>query len=257
MKSSRDIRVLGRTRAFGTLAGQLARVPIWLTLKPQATRAKSQERAFFAAIAKGFGLHIDVRGSLCEAPGTLFVSNHISWADIPVLASRIDARFVAKDDIAAWPILGALARRYGPIFVDRGRSASSVAQADAIRGALASGQSVILFAEGTTSDGTTVLPFRTSLFAAADAATAVQPLAIRYLDRSGAALTADRQREVAWIGNDALLPGAARVARIRTRVLVQLLEPVAPGDLTDRKVLAALVRSRIASAYAAAPNLPR
>lgn len=257
MSSLHSARTLGRTRAFLTLAGQLARIPRWLTLRPQSKDARVQEQAFFEGVARGFGLQVDVSGQICSAPGTLFVSNHISWADIPVLASRIDARFVAKSDIAAWPFIGTLARRYGPVFIDRGRAGASADQAEAMRCALRNGESVILFAEGTTSDGSSVLPFRTSLFAAADAASQLQPIAIRYLDRSGGSLTADRQREIAWIDDDALLPGAARVARMHTRVSVQLLDPIDPQSITDRKTLAAVARERIAMAYAAAPNLPR
>lgn len=250
-------RFLGGSRAFATVALQMVRVPFWLLLKPGSPVARRQERLFFTGIVAGFGLRVRVRGAVARPEPVLFVVNHISWADIPVLATALDADFVAKADIAGWPVLGWLARRYDPVFVERGRSHRSGDQAADIRRRLEGGRSIILFAEGTTSDGRGVLPFRSALFAVADAAAQVQPVALRYLAADGSALDPGRQRDVAWIGDDALLPGAVRVAREKTEVLVQLLDPVEPQAMPDRKALAAFTRQAIADAYAAAPNLPR
>lgn len=181
--------------------------------------------------------------------------NHISWADIPVMMSILDADFVARADMLGWPVIGALARRFNPVFVARDERRGSHAQADAIRARLNSGHSVILCAEGTTSDGTSILPFRTSLFAAADAAAAVQPTIINYLTPNGAQLRPDRQREVAWIDDDDLLTGAACLAKSETLARVEFLPPV--NDMKDRKALADNIRRQMLVAYAAAPNRPK
>lgn len=186
----------------------------------------------------------------------LFVVNHISWADIPVLASVLDADFVAKSDIESWPVIGRLARRYDPVFVARDRRSGSRIQADAIRWRLDAGRSVILCPEGTTSDGTTILPFRTSLFAAADANDVIQPVVIRYLAMDGSALPPKRQREVAWIDDDELLAGAARVAREQTLAHLTFLEPVRVSHFPDRKSLAEATRTVMLAAYATAPKRP-
>ena len=180
--------------------------------------------------------------------------NHISWADIPVILSILDADFVAKADMLGWPIIGALARRLGPVFVARNECHRSHAQADTIRARLKSGRSVMLCPEGTTSDGTRILPFRTSLFAAADAAAVIQPVILRYLQPNGTALPPDRQREVAWIDDDDLLSGAARLAKNETLARVEFLPPVIA--MGNRKVLAENIQEQMLTAYAAAPKRP-
>ena len=93
----------------------------------------------------------------------LLVSNHLSYLDIVVLSSIRPCVFVAKRDVASWPLFGWLARAAGAIFVDRDRRFLSVETVDRIREALASGTAVVLFPEGTSSDGSTVLPFKSAL----------------------------------------------------------------------------------------------
>ena len=249
-------RLFGRTRGFAVLALALARVPLWLATAPRSVGARRHEQAFFSRIARGFGIRMETRGDNRRAPATLYIMNHISWADIPVMMALLDADFVAKADMRGWPVIGTLARRFDPVFVARERRQGSHAQAEAIRSRLRSGRSVVLCPEGTTSDGSSVLPFLTSLFAAADAANMIQPVALSYLEPDGSVLTPQSRRAVAWIDDDELLAGAAQVARAETLALVQFLAPVAAGGL-DRKALAALVYQRIADAHAAAPNLPR
>jgi 1-acyl-sn-glycerol-3-phosphate acyltransferase len=230
----------------------MLRIPTWL-IAPQSQR-RHHEQAFFASISRGFGISISQYGEPSTTPGTLFIMNHISWADILVMMAILDADFVAKSDMLGWPVIGALARRFAPVFVDRNHRYRSHAQADAIRARLCSGRSVILCPEGTTSNGTSILPFRTSLFAAADAAAAVQPLILRYLMPDGAALAAERQREVAWIDEDDLVTGAARLSKFKTLARVEFLPPV--SGMTDRKILAENIRRQMIAAYAAAPNRP-
>lgn len=230
----------------------MLRIPIWLSVSQSQRR--SHEQAFFASITNGFGIHIERNGALSTMPGTLYIMNHISWADIPVMLSILDADFVAKSDMIDWPIIGCLARRFKPVFVARNEQHRSHAQADAIRARLHSGRSVILCPEGTTSDGTSILPFRTSLFAAADAAAVIQPVILRYLQLDGTALPPARQREVAWIDDDDLLPGATRFAKYETMARVELLPPVIA--MGNRKVLAENIRQLMLTAYAAAPNRP-
>ncbi len=240
-------------RALLSLAIALLRVPFWLVSAPGNRRP--HEQAFFAQIARGCGISISQQGAPSPKAGTLFIMNHISWADIPVMMALLDADFVAKSEMIDWPVIGWLALRFDPVFVSRNSQRRSHDQVDAIRARLKAGRSVILCAEGTTSDGTTILPFRTSLFAAADAAQIVQPIIIAYLTPDGDALSPHRQREVAWIDDDALISGASRFAKERTLALVVFLLPVESDG--NRKTLAGTVRQRMLDAYAAAPNRPR
>jgi lyso-ornithine lipid O-acyltransferase len=248
-------RPLGRIRAAASLALAASLIPLWLRERSGSGKARQYEARFFARLLKGFGIVPASVGQCSPLPGTLFVTNHISWIDIPLLASALDADFVAKADILRWPILGGLARKLNPIFVARDCRRSAHAQADAIRQRLLAGRSVILCAEGTTSVGETVLPFKSCLFEAADVATAIQPLAIRYCAIDGGALPPIRMREVAWIDDDDLLHGAMRVARQKTRAQIMFLQPI--PAIPNRKLLAQASWGLIEAAYAAAPNLSR
>jgi 1-acyl-sn-glycerol-3-phosphate acyltransferase len=137
----------------------------------------------------------------------------------------------------------------GTLFVERERRHGASAQADTIRGRLMAGDSMILFPEGTTSDGLALLPFRTSLFAAADAARVIQPVALVYAAPDGSALPPERLAEIGWTGEEALLPNAVALASAPTRAILCFLPSVDPRAFADRKALAGHVRELIAAAY--------
>ena len=107
------------------------------------------------------GLRVTARGTI-PASG-LLVSNHLSYLDVVVLSSLRPCVFVAKRDVASWPLFGWLARAAGAIFVDRERRLLSDKAVDLIREAIGGGTAVVLFPEGTSSDGSTVLPFKSAL----------------------------------------------------------------------------------------------
>ncbi|PTQ13452.1 1-acyl-sn-glycerol-3-phosphate acyltransferase [Sphingomonas oleivorans] len=247
----------GPLRSGLALLAALTMVPGWFTEAPGSPRARVRERRFLERAARAFLRAVDMRGAPPAGPGTLYVANHMSWLDIPVLASRLDARFVAKAEVGGWPLIGLLARRAGTLFVKRERRQEAGAQADAIAERLRRGDSLILFPEGTTSDGTAVLPFRTSLFAAAAAAICVQPLAICYRRPDGTALDGADLAAFAWVDDEPLPPNAARAARagLRAEILLQPPIPVDPAE--SRKSLADRCRAAVVDAYAAmraAPN---
>lgn len=227
----------------------LARAPGWLRLAPASPEAREQARAVLGRFARRCGLRIVARGQpLCG--GTLFVANHVSWTDIVALGTLCDAVFVARGDLAGWSLLGRLARHHGTIFVARGRRTDTGRQVDAVRSVLARGGDVILFAEGTTSDGTGVLPFRSALLAAADAAARVQPVAIVYLDACGVPLSAERRRRIAWIGDDGLGATMNAFAEGSVMATVRFLPPLAPADFASRKALAEAAWAEVAQAHA-------
>jgi 1-acyl-sn-glycerol-3-phosphate acyltransferase len=111
------------------------------------------------------GIRIRTHGSMPSSG--LLVSNHLSYLDIIVLSSIRPCVFVAKRDVARWPLFGWLAHVAGTIFVDRERRLSSRKVVNSIRDAIAGGLVVVLFAEGTSSDGSTVMPFKSALFESA------------------------------------------------------------------------------------------
>lgn len=130
-------------------------------------------------------LRISVRGKFGTGP-TLFVANHLSWLDIPCLSATLSADFVAKDDVARWPLIGAMARRAGTMFLRRGDRLATEAVSDRMTWLLKRGRSVILFPEGTTTDGRTLHRFHSRLYQAALRTHAqVQAVAVSYPHPSG------------------------------------------------------------------------
>ncbi|MCW8955683.1 MAG: 1-acyl-sn-glycerol-3-phosphate acyltransferase [Gammaproteobacteria bacterium] len=131
-------------------------------------------------LCKIFGVQCSTRGSINPA-ATLFVVNHISWFDIPALGSKIPVHFLSKDEVNSWPIIGWLARQVGTLFIKRGQQGAAEQSIDEISDTLRQGGYVVIFPEGTTTDGTSVRKFHSRLFQAAiNAGVAVQPVALRY-----------------------------------------------------------------------------
>lgn len=173
----------------------------------------------------------------------LLACNHVSWLDILVLARVWPVRFLSKQDVARWPLVGRAATSLGTLYLDRGRREASEQALVAMRESLRSGDNVVFFPEATTTAGDRILPFRARLFQAAlDAEAAVQPLAIRYLDRQ-------RQptRAPAFCDNE---PFASHVRRLlhEPEVIVSLrvLERI-PVEAMDRSALARSAQAAIAT----------
>jgi 1-acyl-sn-glycerol-3-phosphate acyltransferase len=139
-----------------------------------------------AGLLKRLRVRLTVKGSLPGHGGVVFVANHISWLDVWLLDSQRACRFVAKAEVAHWPLIGWLARRAGTLFIARERRHHTALLNREITLALADGACVALFPEGTTSDGRRLRRFFTSLLQpAADTGVPLIPVAIRYLDAEG------------------------------------------------------------------------
>jgi 1-acyl-sn-glycerol-3-phosphate acyltransferase len=182
----------------------------------------------------------------------LFVANHLSWLDIMILAGATGTAFVSRDDVGRWPVIGWLSDMNNTVYVDRSNKRAVHGQADTLRSALASGQPVALFPEGTTDGGTNVLPFRASLVSALFPplpGLKVQPVAIDY----GAA-----GADIAWTGEEGAGANARRVLSRRGSVPVTLhfLEPLDPAELGGRKALAQASRDAIVAALGPSARLP-
>lgn len=199
-------------------------------------------RRFLGWVARAAGMRVQAVGTPLERD-VLFLANHLSWLDILVLAGASGTAFVAKAEVAATPVVGWLATLNNTVFVARSERSGVRGQADALRTALASGQPVALFPEGTTDGGPDILPFRASLLAALFpplAGVKVQPVALDY----GAAA-----HDLAWVGDETGLANVRKVLSRRgtTPVTVQFLAPVDPAS-GDRKALARAARHEIVEA---------
>ena len=206
-----------------------------------------------------FGIRITTSGSRQLNKPTLYVSNHISWLDILVLGGSLPrAQFVAKSDIQGWGVLGWLCRLHRTVFVNRDRRQDSANQLQQMLEPFRKGNSLILFPEGTTSLGQKVLPFRSSLFAVADAARkdhdldiAVQPVSVSFSSIDGIPLTRARRSQVAWIGDMELVDHARDVfSKGLIRVHLHFHEPASEEVMANRKKLAAYCQSRISNGLA-------
>lgn len=138
-------------------------------------------------------IRLKVHGALTPMPaqGVLLVANHISWADIFLINSAHTAHFISKAEVRDWPIVGWLSEIAGTFFIERARKRDTHRMSHAIQDALKSGKSIAVFPEGTTSDGSKLRHFHTSLLQAAVACgSLIQPVAIRYLHPDGTINTA-------------------------------------------------------------------
>src|SRR5262245_36974542 len=118
-------------------------------------------------VCRIIGVRLNVVGNVARNDGVLLISNHVSWIDITVLSAVAPVSFVAKQAVASWPFVSWLAKLQRSVFVDRTRKTEVTGKANEILERLKSGDHVVLFAEGTSSDGNSVVPFKTPLFAAA------------------------------------------------------------------------------------------
>lgn len=194
------------------------------------------------------GAVVELRGRPL-AHDVLFVSNHTSWLDIPIIAGATGTAFVANSGVRNWPLIGWLAGLNNTVYVDRTDRKGVQAQIDIIRQALARHQPIAIFPEGTTSNGLDLLPFKPSLLevlASTPRTIRVQPLRIDY----GAA------RDLAWIDDEPAPQNAWRVLTRPGRFFVRLecLDPFSPAEIGDRKAVAAEARRRILAASARSPS---
>ena len=189
------------------------------------------------------GISVRVDGLLAPG-GVLLVANHISWLDITALHAVVpQARFVSKADIQSWPLLSRLADAAGTLYLHRERKRDALRVVHMLAQALAEGQTVAVFPEGTTSDGRALLPFHANLLQAAIATQApVQPIALRFSDARGPISSA-----VEFVGATTLVESLWRVACAEAVVAHIALLPARASAGADRRALAQVLRDDIAA----------
>lgn len=203
----------------------------------------------FGALAL-LGLRWRRIGTPMAHPGAV-VANHASWLDIVVMMRAIRVFFVSKSEVAAWPVIGAIGRAIGTMFIDR-RPVEARRQTEALHARLIRGDRLCIFPEGTSTDGARVLPFKSALFAVLFAPDLrdrlwVQPVTILYRPRAGmpAAL-------YSWWGDMDFAAHAARLLALPGggEVTVEFHPPLRAADFTDRKALAAAAEAAVRTGWA-------
>jgi 1-acyl-sn-glycerol-3-phosphate acyltransferase len=228
------------------LAAGLAAPVLALARPPVRRRAL---RRFAGAALRALNVTVAVHGPVRQ-PRALLVANHVSWLDILVLLSGapagsrvpVDLRLVAKAEVRDWPVIGRLAATAGTIFIDRSRPRLLPATVAAVREALARGERVAVFPEGTTSCGRDTGPFRPAMFQAAiEARAAVVPVRLRYRLPGGGATTA-----AAYVGDETLLRSLRRVLPLPgLRVEIRACSAIHPDPHASRRVLAHLAGAAV------------
>jgi len=235
-----------------------ALLPLQLVAVRLGARAAAQiPLLYHRGCCRIIGFRIEQRGVPVRNRPTLFVSNHTSYLDISVLGALLQASFVAKAEVASWPLFGLCAKLQRSVFVDRRRATAGDQMAD-VKRRLEAGDNLILFPEGTSSDGNRVLPFKSALLAVAEyhargRPLTVQPVSIAYARHSNMPMGRYLRPCYAWYG-DMGLPGHLwRVLGLGpATVVVRFHAPVTIADFANRKVLTAHCQAVIAEAVAEA-----
>jgi 1-acyl-sn-glycerol-3-phosphate acyltransferase len=210
--------------------------------------------AYYRLLTRLLRIDIVTNGQQVTGRPVLIVSNHVSWVDIVVLAAIAPMVFVAKREVASWPLIGAAAKVQKVIFVDRTRRQQTPETNKEIARRLAEGHPVVLFAEGTSGDGNRVLPFRSALIGAVEPAcakaglgeVALQPMSICYTAQQGLPMARNNQPVVAWYGDLDFFPHfAAFIRRGAVTVTVSFSAPVTCTAATDRKLLAKELETKV------------
>ncbi len=215
-----------------------ARLPVW----------------WHRRVLDALAVRIHVRGAPVDARPLLVTPNHSSWLDIPVIASLMPTSFVAKAEVAGWPLFGLLAKLQRTVFVDRTRRTATGSAASELGTRLSEGDCMVLFPEGTSWRGDEVLPFRSALIGAARTAILhgghdrvwVQPLTLAYKRLGGLPIGRAERARVGWYG-DTELPRHLWGVFLAGGLDVEVIwgEALPFDETTNRKTLAATLEATV------------
>jgi 1-acyl-sn-glycerol-3-phosphate acyltransferase len=203
------------------------------------------------------GFRVEVRGPRSTAHPTLYVCNHVSYLDIMILGSLIKGSFVAKSEVAGWPLFGWLARLQRSVFIER-NGLKAARHRDALNQRLEDGDDLILFPEGTSGDGNQVLPFKSALFSVAerrphDMPLLVQPVSIAYTRLDGVPMGRYLRPLFAWYGDMEMGGHLWHVAGLGwATVVVEFHPPATIEAFGSRKMLSDYCQGRVTAGMSAA-----
>lgn len=248
------IGLAGRARIAMRLTGMLllllACVPLYYLWRV-VRLPNPWPRVFLGGIATVAGARVSISGTRASG-GAFLLSNHVSWLDIPIIAGASGSAFVAHSGLADVGLLKWLCEMNDTVFVARHDRRSVHAQVEQVRAALTDTGSLTVFPEGTTSDGTGLLPFKSSLLSALDPppeSIAIQPIWVDY---------GTDAPNIAWVGEEHGLDNFLKILARRKPVPVTLhfLPPLAEAETANRKIMAIAARERILAAVAAQQGNP-
>lgn len=213
-------------------------------------RRKTFPNRYHRFLCRLFGIRITVLGKPIQSRGVLMAANHTSYFDILVFSAAARVSFVAKHEVARWPLFGTLARLQETVFIERSRRSRTVEARDLIRTRLLEGDALVLFPEGTSDDGNRVLPFKSALLGAAELELGtdaqgrvrhvpIQPVSIAYAGLYGLPMSRDLRPLIAWYGDMDLLPHLWEALKAGPfEAVVEFHEPLSTTSETSRKAVA-------------------
>jgi 1-acyl-sn-glycerol-3-phosphate acyltransferase len=247
------------------VAVTLLGIPLqWLAVKLHLNARRTIPRTYHRFICRLFGIRVAVIGSPLKQGG-LIAANHTGWLDIPILSGIVPVSFVSKAEVGSWPFFGTLARMQRTVFIRREKTKTAEGR-DNIRKRLVEGDALVIFPEGTSSDGNRVLPFRSALLSAAELVLGedagqhlvhapVQPVSVAYVGLHGMPMGRETRPFFAWYGDMELVPHLWEALKTGPIEVVVEFHPVLTIDgAGGRKALAArcedLVRAGLIRALA-------
>jgi lyso-ornithine lipid O-acyltransferase len=211
-------------------------------------------RTFHRIMAALLGLRISIKGTPSSTRPLIVVANHISWLDIIAISSLLPAIFVTQHAVASWPIFGRLARLSPSIFVNRDRRLEVAETISCISDALTGGEVVAIFPEGTSSDGTKILPFRSALLGAVrETLRKAEHLPAIFIQPVSVAYVGPKRRLAAWALEDEIefVPHLLQVVGLRRIDIALTWEDPIPADVSsDRKVLSKHLEETVRHSFA-------
>lgn len=233
-----------------------------LLLRFNRPARKTFPQRYHRFLCRLFGIRLRVTGRPVEGQGVLMVANHTSWLDILVLSAAAKVSFVAKAEVRSWPFFSTLAKLQETVFVDRVRRTQAGEARDQIRERLAAGDALVLFPEGTSSDGNKVLPFKSALMGSAEAEidgdgpkrhVPVQPVSVAYVGVHGLPMGREFRPLYAWYGDMELVPHLWEALQTGPiEVAIEFHQPVTVDAAGGRKALATLSESIVRRAQSRA-----
>jgi lyso-ornithine lipid O-acyltransferase len=226
----------------------------WISLNLRLFPSRWLPQLFHRLATSILGINIVQTGNYHKNAPCLIMSNHVSWSDILVMGACGPMRFIAKSEVASWPLFGFFARLQRTIFVERGKRSTIPRVNQKIAEAMAQHDPIVLFAEATSSNGTRIHPFRSShARAAAQAAEAhphktayIQPVAIYYRGRWGMPLGRHERADIAWYGDMDLVPHIwSIICQAPIECHISFGEPIACHGTTDMKALTAQAEKKV------------
>jgi lyso-ornithine lipid O-acyltransferase len=248
-------RISALCRASCFVAVTLPLMPLqWLLIRLWPGMARQLPCHYHRVVCRILGFNVKITGQFPQSGQCLIVSNHVSWIDIVVLSAMCPLSFVAKREVASWPFFGWLAKLQRTVFVDRERRHSTKYSRSEMHARLSAGDRIVLFPEGTSHDGASVLPFKSSFFsAAAGDDIAVVPVTLAYSKNWNLPLTRRNRPRFAWYADMNLIPHLWEAISAGSLTVEIVIHPPLDAILrSDRKLASLAAHSVIRRSLAAA-----